>query len=188
MLRKIFLALAQPALAIASFVIPLTSYNHSQVIATTANYQISQIPQNQSTGITIESLGIGGIKLSMPETQVRKILGKPVKIKNDFMPAIGKVRTLQYSGLIVDLAEDAQPGKFSVYQIKTTSSKYSTIDKVKVGDRQSTVIKTYGKTEIAQEGKLTYLNYIVEEPSPGGLIFTFQKGKITEILCFYVMN
>ncbi|MDZ8184532.1 MAG: hypothetical protein RMX96_06750 [Nostoc sp. ChiSLP02] len=173
------------SLAIATFVIPLINYNPNPVIATTANYQISQ---NQSIKITIERLGIGGIKLSMPEAQVRKILGKPVKVENNFMPAIGKVRTLKYAGITVDLAEDAQPGRFSVYQIKATSPKYSTIDKVKVGDPQSKVIKAYGKTQVTQEGKLTYLNYIVEEPSPGGLNFTFEKGKVTEIFCFYLMN
>ncbi|YAG12945.1 DUF4309 domain-containing protein [Nostoc sp. DSM 114161] len=183
MLRVILLTLAH--IGMANFVIPLTIYTPIQIIASTANYQISQ---NQSTQITIERLGIGGVKLSMTEAQVRKVLGKPVKVKNDFMPAIGKVHTLQYSSITVDLAEDAQPGKFTVYQIKTTSSKYSTIDKVKVSDPQSKVIKTYGKTQITQEGKLTYLNYIVEEPSPGGLNFTFEKGKVTEIFCFYLMN
>ncbi len=172
-------------LALATFFLPFTSDTHSQVIANTANYQISQ---NQSTGITIESLGIGGVKLSMSQVQVRKILGKPVKVENNFVPAIGKIRTLKYPGMTVDLAEDAQPGKFTVYQIKTTSSKYSTRDKVKVGDTQSKVIKTYGKTQISQEGKFTYFNYIVEEPSPGGLTFTFEKGKITEIFSFYLMN
>ncbi|MCF2145855.1 hypothetical protein IQ276_005140 [Desmonostoc muscorum LEGE 12446] len=185
MLRVILLALAQPTVGIATFLIPLTSYTHSQVIASTANYQIFQ---NKSTKITIERLGIGGVKLSMSEAQVRKILGKPVKVENAFVPAIGKVRTLKYPGITVDLAEDAQPGKFTVYQIKTTSSKYSTIDKVKVGDTQTKVIRTYGKTEITQDGKVTNLNYIVEEPSPGGLNFTIQKGKVTEIFCFYLMN
>ncbi len=42
MLREISLALAQIAVGIATFVIPLTSYTHSQVNATTTNYQISQ--------------------------------------------------------------------------------------------------------------------------------------------------
>jgi hypothetical protein len=32
--------------------------------------------------------------------------------------------------------------------------------------------------------KVTNLNYIVEEPSPGGLSFTVEKGKITENFCF----
>lgn len=188
MLRVILLALAQPTIGIATFVISLTSYTHSQVIATTANYQISQNPQNKLTEITIERLGIGGVKLSMSEAQVRRILGKPTKVENDFVPAIGKIRTLKYTGITVDLAEDAQPNKFTVYQIKTTSSKYSTIDKVKIGDTQSKVIRTYGKTEITQDGKFTNLNYIVEKPSPGGLSFTLEKGKLTQIFCFYVMN
>ncbi len=108
----------------------------------------------------------------MSEAQVRKILGKPVKVENGFIAAIGKVRTLKYAGITVDLDEGAKPGNFTVYQIKATSSKYSTIDGVKVGDRQSKVIRTYGKTEISQDGKVTNLNYIVEEPSPGGLNFT----------------
>ncbi|MEH1922003.1 hypothetical protein [Nostoc sp.] len=188
MLRETSLALVQIAIGIATFVIPLTSYTHSQVNATTTNYQISQNTNNQSTGITIERLGIGGVKLSMSETQVRKILGKPVKIENGFIAAIGKVRTLKYAGITVDLDEGAKPGNFTVYQIKATSSKYSTIDGVKVGDRQSKVIRTYGKTEISQDGKVTNLNYIVEQPSPGGLNFSFEKGKITEIFCFYLMN
>ena len=176
--------LKQISLAIATF-ITLTSYTHPVNANTTAKYQISQ---NQSTGITIERLGIGGIKLDMTEAQVRKILGKPVKVKNEFMPAIGKVRTLQYAGISVDLAENFQVNKFTVYQIKATSSKYATIDGVKIGDRPSKVIRTYGNTDAYKEGNITGLSYPIETPSPAGLNFTVEKGKISEILCFYVMN
>jgi hypothetical protein len=50
------------------------------------------------------------------------------------------------------------------------------------------VIKTYGKIEITQAGKVTNLNYIVEEPSPESLSFSVEKSKVTEIFYFYVMN
>jgi hypothetical protein len=175
-------------LAIATFILSLTSYTQIPVNAKSpANYQISQNVQ-QSGKITLENLGIGGIKLSMSEAEVRKILGKPVKVENADSPAIGKVRTLKYPGISVDLAEDFQSNKFTVYQIKATSSKYSTIDGVKVGDRRSKVIRTYGNTDAYKDGNTTHLSYSIETPSPAGLNFTVEKGKITEILGFYVMN
>ncbi|QIR37523.1 hypothetical protein HCG51_12940 [Tolypothrix sp. PCC 7910] len=174
--------------AIALAFIPLINYNHSQVIATTTTgYQIAQNSQ-QSTALTEERLGIGGIKLSMREIQVRKILGKPVTVENSDSPAIGRIRTLKYPGITVDLDEGSTPGKFSVYQIKVTSNKYATIDGVKVGDGQSKVMRTYGKAEIYKEDNLSRVNYGIDNPSPAGLNFTFKNGKVVEILCFYVMN
>ncbi|MBD2357308.1 hypothetical protein H6G41_22255 [Tolypothrix sp. FACHB-123] len=143
---------------------------------------------NQPPAITIERLGIGGIKLDMSEVEVIKILGNPVKVKNEFMPAIGKVRTLEYPGISVDLAENSPENQFTVYQIKATSAKYATIDGVKVGDKQSQVIKTYGNIDASPEGDITRLSYPIETPSPAGLNFTITKGEVTEILCFYVMN
>ncbi|MDZ8050750.1 MAG: hypothetical protein RMX68_020840 [Aulosira sp. ZfuVER01] len=137
-------------------------YNHNLVIAkTTTNYQISQHIK-QARKITIDELGLGGIKLSMTEAQVKKILGKPIKVENGFIPAIGKVRTLKYADITVDLDEGAKLGNFTVYQIKTNDSKYSTINGIKVGDRQSKVFSTYGKVEPSQDGKVINLHYGVE--------------------------
>ncbi|WP_017655795.1 hypothetical protein [Fortiea contorta] len=173
------------SLAIATVIISLTSYIHHPV---TANEQISQAPNPQAQKITIERLGIGGVKLGISEAQVKKILGKPVKIENSFMAAIGKVRTLKYTGITIDLAEGVKPQQFTVYQIKTNSPKYTTVDKIKVGDKPSQIISTYGKNDILQEGKVSRLNYAIEEPSPAGLNFTIKNGKVAEIFCFYVMN
>ncbi|BAY93181.1 MULTISPECIES: hypothetical protein [unclassified Tolypothrix] len=176
------------SLAITLSFISFINYSHSQAIATTTtDYQIAQNSQ-PSTALTEEQLGIGGIKLSMREIQVRKILGKPVKVENIDSPAIGRIRTLKYPDITVDLDEGGTPGKFTVYQIKVTSNKYATIDGVKVGDGQSKVIRTYGKAEIYKEDNLTRINYGLENPSPAGLNFTFKNGKVIEILCFYVMN
>ncbi|HIK06184.1 MAG TPA: hypothetical protein IGS40_15950 [Trichormus sp. M33_DOE_039] len=174
-------------LAIATLIIPFSDYNSIQVNATTS-YLISQNTNQQSRSITTKSLGVGGIKLSMSEAQVRKILGRPVKVENTFMPAIGNVRTLKYTGITVDLAEDVKPGKFTVYQIKVTSSKYATVDGIKVGDNQSKVVRIYGNPATIQNGRLTNLSYGMDEPSPAGLNFSLRNNKVTEILCFYLMN
>ncbi|MBD2198442.1 MULTISPECIES: hypothetical protein [Calothrix] len=180
--------LREISLAIATATISLTGFIQSPVDANIpAKYQIAQNP-HQVKGITIERLGIGGVKLDMSEAQVRKILGKPVKVENQFMPAIGKVRTLKYRGISIDLAEDFPENKFTVYQIKATSNKYATLDGVKVGDSPSKITRTYGNTDAYKEGNLTRLSYSIENPSPAGLNFTLEKGKITEILCFYLMN
>ncbi len=171
-----------------AIIIPFASYIQSPVSANTntdskTEYQISQ-STNQSQKFTYERIGVGGIKLSMSEAQVKRILGKPVKVEDGFLGVIGKVRTLKYQGITVDLGEDVQPGSFSVYQIKASSSKYPTIDGVKIGDRQSKVMKTYGKVAASQDGNKTTLNYGVEEPSPAGLNFTIKNGRVTEIFCF----
>lgn len=180
--------LREISLAIATATISLTSFIQSPVNANIpATYQIAQ-NSHQVKGITIERLGIGGVKLDMSEAQVRKILGKPVKVVNQFMPAIGKVRTLKYPGISIDLDENFPDNKFTVYQIKATSAKYATLDGVKVGDSQSKITRIYGNTEAYKEGNFTSLVYPIETPSPAGLNFTLEKGRITEILCFYVMN
>lgn len=174
-------------LAIAAFITSFSNYNISPVNAVENNNLIAQNPQ-QYRRITTRSLGVGGIKLSMSEAQVRRILGKPIKVENTFMPAIGNVRTLKYAGIIVDLDEGVKSGDFSVYQIKVTSSRYATVDGVKVGDNQSKVTRIYGQPGTIPDGKSTTLSYGIEEPSPGGLNFTIRNGKVTEIFCFYLMN
>ncbi|ARV60539.1 hypothetical protein BZZ01_19590 [Nostocales cyanobacterium HT-58-2] len=172
----------------ATVIIPFANYTYSPAIATTptANYQISQ-NTNQSTKISYERIGVGGVKLSMSEQQVRHILGKPVKVTNGFLGAVGKTRTLEYSGITVDLGEDSQPGSFRVYQIKANSSKYATPNGIKIGDSQEKLMQTYGKIEMSKNGNVTYFNYGISQPSPTSFMFTVKNGKITEITCLDVL-
>ncbi|MBW4616135.1 MAG: hypothetical protein KME21_23245 [Desmonostoc vinosum HA7617-LM4] len=148
-----------------------------QALAT--NYQISQ-NTTQSKTIPANRLVIGGINLSMSEQQVRKILGKPLSIKNGYEEIAGKTRTLQYRGLTVKLLEDVKPtNKFFVYEIEANSSKYITIDGVKVGDSVAKVIKIYGNP---QSTDTNIFNYEVDSTSPIYFNFTIDNGKVKKIL------
>ncbi|OKH53355.1 hypothetical protein NIES2101_10885 [Calothrix sp. HK-06] len=174
--------------AVATVIIPFASYTHSQAIATTpTSYEISQNTA-QTTNLSYERIGVGGIKLSMSEAQVRKILGKPVKVTNGFLGAVGKTRTLKYSGITVDLGEGSQPGNFNVYQIKANSSKYATPDGVKIGDSQNKLISTYGKIEASRNGNVSRFNYSISNPSPTIFSFTVKNGKVIEIECLDVLS
>lgn len=150
--------------------------------------QIHQIAQSeissQSRDITYARLEIGGIKLSMPESEVRKALGQPLEVKNGYMTIAGKTRTLRYSGITIELLEDVEPtGKFSVYEIKTNSPRYVTKDGVKVGDRISKVISIYGRPEGSQTEGSDTLSYPVNHPTPAYLIFTIENGIVRTISC-----
>ncbi|MCF4969345.1 hypothetical protein [Nostoc sp. CMAA1605] len=180
-LRTIFLA-------IATFSLTFVDYNISSVKAINAHPFIAQNIKQQTKGITTRSLEVGRIKLSMSEQVVRRLLGKPLKVENSFSHAIGNVRTLKYPGITIDLDEGVQPRYFSVYQIKVTSPKYATVNGIKVGDSQAKVLKVYGKPPNSENGQFTTLSYGIESPSPAGLNFTIKNGKVTEILCFYLMN
>jgi hypothetical protein len=173
--------------AVATVIIPFASYNHSQAIATTPpSYLISQ-NATQSARISYERIGVGGVTLSMSETQVRKILGKPVKVTNGFLGIIGKTRTLKYSGITIDLGEGSKPGTYDVYQIKANGSRYATPDGVKIGDSQNKLIRTYGKVEASKSGNVSQFNYSIQNPSPTNFIFTVKNGKVIEIECLDVL-
>ncbi|KAF3884697.1 MULTISPECIES: hypothetical protein [Nostocales] len=173
--------------AFAAVIIPLASYSHNSAIANTPiQYHLSQNTKQTKT-IRYERIGVGGIRLSMSEAQVRQILGKPVKVTNGFLGIVGKTRTLQYSGITVDLAEGSQPGNFDVYQIKANGSKYGTPDGVKIGDSQEKLMKIYGKSQPTQNGNVTHFNYSIDKPSPTSFVFTIKNGKVTEISCFDVL-
>ncbi len=139
---------------------------------------------NQSRGIAYNRLQIGGVRLSMSEVQVKRVLGQPREIKNGYMAIAGKTRTLLYSGLTVNLLEDGKPnGNFFVYEIKADSSRYATKDGVKVGDRVSNVTSIYGRTELSETDSATTLSYPVNSTSPAYFVFTIQNGKVTKITC-----
>lgn len=172
---------------VATLIIPFSSYTSSQAIATApANYQISQ-NTTQSTRIRYERIGVGGVTLSMSETQVRRVLGKPVKVTNGFLGIIGKTRTLTYRGITVYLGEGSQPGKFDVYEIKANGSRFATPDGVKIGDSQDKLIRTYGNIQPSKNGNVTQFNYSIEKPSPTSFIFTVKNGRIIEINCLDIL-
>jgi hypothetical protein len=173
--------------AVATVIIPFASYTYSQAIATTpTSYEISQNTA-QTTNLSYDRIGVGGIKLSMSEAQVRKILGKPVKVTNGFLGIIGKTKTLKYSGITVELGEGSKPGSYDVYHIKANGSNYATPDGVKIGDSQNKLIRTYGKIKPSKSGNVTQFNYGIDKPSPTIFNFTVKNGKVIEIECLDVL-
>lgn len=168
-------------LCLSSFAQPLTI--QSWLTSSRVNEQLSQA-SNQSRQIAYSRLEIGGVKLSMSEVQVKKVLGKPLEIKNSYEAVAGKTRILRYSGITVKLLEDVdQTGSFSVYEIKAESSQYATRDGVKVGDSISKVIRVYGRPESEEVNALTTLSYPVNYISPAYFVFTLQNGKVKTITC-----
>ncbi|BAZ28205.1 hypothetical protein NIES4074_06360 [Cylindrospermum sp. NIES-4074] len=146
---------------------------------TTTNYQIAQNTK-QSRKLPYNRLVIGGVSLSMSETQVKKVLGKPLSVKNGNEAVAGKTRTLQYSGITVKLLEDVKPtGKFFVYEIEATSPKYATIDGIRVGDSAAKVMKIYGKPS---PGSTTRLGYAVDYSTPTYFYFNLEKTKVKSII------
>jgi hypothetical protein len=121
---------------------------------------------------------------------VRRILGKPQRVVNQDSPAIGKIRTLKYREISVDLAEDVnKKGSYYVYKISTKSPKIRTLDGVRVGDNRIRVIKTYGQASEGKNGKVNFLSYEGDlNDSPSVFLFTIDNGKVTEISCMDILN
>lgn len=149
---------------------------------TIATPQRMTLALNQSRGIAYNRLQIGGVKLSMSEAQVRKVLGQPREIKNGYMGVAGKTRTLRYAGLTIKLLEGGESSNnFFVYEIEANSSRYATKDGAKVGDRVSKVMRIYGRTELSETDSATTLSYSVNSSSPAYFNFTIQNGKVKKI-------
>jgi hypothetical protein len=160
--------------------LPLSAYSYiNQSQERVINNQIAQ----KSGTIAYSKIGIGGINLSMSEANVKKILGKPIKVKNSDSPAVGKVRNLTYKDISIDLVEDVnKKGIYSVFKVNTKSSKYLTPNSIRVGDTYAKVIKIYGKTTESKQGKTILLGYQGNlKDAPAALIFKIENGKVVEI-------
>jgi hypothetical protein len=170
---------------------PLAAYSHNfhaSKQSTIVDNRISQ--SSQSTKLTIDRLGIGGVKIGALDPQIRRVLGKPQSVKEVYSPGNdAKVRSLKYSQINIDLVEESAPekkGSFSVFNITTTSRKFPTLGGVRVGDRLAKVTKTYGKpSRESKKGNVTYVSYDAEIKnfSNSGFVFKIEKDKVTEITC-----
>jgi hypothetical protein len=146
--------------------------------------QSPKTTQTQSIVIAVAKVGLGKIRPGMSEQRVRSILGKPASTKTEFSPGVGdNIRTLQYPDISLSLVpHENKPKNFFVYQFVTRSQKFSTPTGIKVGDRQSQVIKAYGKTLILKEGKVNLLIYGVgTRDSAAAFTFRIENNSITEI-------
>lgn len=167
-----FLAISIPANAIQ----PCKKVEFLSSISTLKN-------QTKTSALPLKKIALAGVRPGMSERQVRGILGQPRRIKNEDSPAVGKVRSLFYRDISINLVEDEnKPGNFSVYAFSTKSRTCTTPDGIRVGDSRAKVIKTYGKAVENTEGKVNYLSYGIDiKDYPASFTFTIEGGRVTEI-------
>lgn len=143
----------------------------------------SQLTRRPPTRLVYNNVGLAGIKLSMSESQVKRLLGQPLQIKKGYEAIAGQTRTLVYPGLTVGLLEDVNAtGRYSVYQLDATSARYATLQGVKVGDSVSKVFAIYGQPERGNQASDS-ISYPVQSESPVYFNFKLRNGRVEKISC-----
>lgn len=155
------------------------------VAQVSARSVIAQSPsiRRPPTRLVYDNVGLAGIKLSMSEKQVTRLLGQPLQIKKGYEAIAGQTRTLVYPGLTVGLLEDVNAtGRYSVYKLDATSSRYATLQGVKVGDPVSKVFAIYGQPEGGNQASDS-ISYPVQSESPVYFNFKLKNGRVEKISC-----
>jgi hypothetical protein len=147
-----------------------------------SNYHTNLHKKSSKEAIDVSKISIGDIKLGMLEKDIIKKLGKPKSrtTKYDDVCYSSYITTWKYDGLEIEgLSTSNNALKSEVYFIKTSSSRYPTENRIKVGDRISTAQKAYSTllSKIDSEKNLVYPN-----DAYGGLVFyTNKQRRIREI-------
>jgi hypothetical protein len=105
------------------------------------------------SGIDLDQVSIGGIKLKMTKQAVLQKLGKPRKTGQEQI-CYGPVIRLTYPGITIDLEEKGQ--KKYVTRISTSDSRYGTDRGVKVGDSIEKATKAYAPY-MQRNGNILYV-------------------------------
>jgi hypothetical protein len=92
--------------------------------------------QSESTAPSFQNSSLAGIKFSMSERQVQRIIGKPRKREQTKLEQCGEPAATQvfytYKNLQVELRE--QQGGIGVAQVTTTDRRFRTNKGIRVGD------------------------------------------------------
>lgn len=128
--------------------------------------------------------GLGKLVLGQKVEEVVALLGKPeAKGANEFWEATGEwVQALEYpgQGLSVKVSSEKKAGKQTVLMLTATSGcKLATKRGIKLGSTEAEVKKAYKDVGNAEESKAG--ETFVAGSVYGGVIFTFEKGVVTEI-------
>jgi hypothetical protein len=124
------------------------------------------------------------IRLEMPQQAVLKVLGKPAKKGADVeWEAIGEhVQEWLYPtlGLTLQMASVKKGGTKKVFSIaQTTPGTLATRKGLRIGSSEAEVRKAYGALEdkeASRKGEIFVAGTVY-----GGLVFHFEKGKVSEI-------
>ncbi len=132
--------------------------------------------------ITAEKFG--KLSLGQKADALTKLLGEPEsKGKDTLWEATGEwVQTWKYpaQGLTLAMASDKKGGPKSLNSITaTTKCELATAREIKLGSTEAAVRKAYGKAEDKESSKPG--ETFVAGSIYGGVIFTFNHGKVSEI-------
>ena len=127
---------------------------------------------------------LGGLRLGLPEKDVRKLLGPPVKRGElVFQEADGNyVQDWHYPSKGIELLMSAGEKKSGVKTIANITASapctFATRKGIKIGDAESAARKAYAEhvdRESSDPGTLVVGSVY------GGIIFNFSKGKVSQI-------
>lgn len=124
------------------------------------------------------------IRLELPQQAVLKILGKPAKKGEDVeWEAIGEhVQEWQYpaQGLTLQMASVKKGGAKKVLCVSHKApGTFATRKGLRIGSSEAEVRKAYGALEDKEASKKGEI--FVAGTVYGGLVFQFEKGKVSEI-------
>lgn len=145
-------------------------------------------PSPDSRAFSITRIGLAGIKLGDKGTQVQRILGKPQQTRIEQTNCCGTLHHWKYANLEVsfdDIESTKDPKKFSAYQIITKSSKFVTLDGIRVGDRRNKVLQVYGNSGLTSDRHTLFYS---NDQYGSALVFRLKHDRVIEIVASTQLN
>jgi hypothetical protein len=133
-----------------------------------------------------------GVGLGSGYSEVVKTLGKPkteTTADGDECRG-GKIRTLVYDGMTLELSEPSEPEtEYYVYSMEITTSKWPPFG-IKIGATRAVVKRKLGNPTSqetdAETGELIWYYSFDQSDGPGNTNFYFKKGKLVRIFTMYM--
>ena len=127
---------------------------------------------------------LGEFKIGSSAVRILEFLSNPqTKSKNIFSEADGLYRQSWYypkQGVIFEMVAENNKDKPKVAAIKISSpSKFKTDRSIKIGDSYDKVVRVYGRYK-DKEHSVPFKRFVAGSVY-GGLIFSFQNGRVVEI-------
>lgn len=130
------------------------------------------------------SEGFGELKIDLTAAKVINILGEPqTKGKQEFWGADGLYHqkwNYPQQGIVLDMAAETEQGSASISSVRIQApSQLKTQRGIGIGDSSAKVKQAYAEEE--DEAAPISAEYFVAGSVYGGLIFTFEDNKVTEM-------
>jgi len=176
------IGLSGPAESLAAPARYLPSISQLALQTPVADTQSEASGSNSDKLMQLEKLG--EFKIGSSAARILEILGNPqTKSKNVFSEADGLYRQSWYypkQGIIFQMVTENKNDTPKVASIKLTlSSKLKTNRGIKIGDSYDKVVRLYGQYK-DQENSVPFKRFVAGSIY-GGLMFSFQNGRVVEI-------